>query len=88
MLAKVLSGAILGIDAYVVEVEVDIAQGLPVFATVGLPDGAVKESKERVKSAIKNSGYDFPPKRITTPKLSLALCNLKLSPLSEWLPIR
>jgi magnesium chelatase family protein len=65
MLAKVLSGAILGIDAYVVEVEVDIAQGLPVFATVGLPDGAVKESKERVKSAIKNSGYDFPPKRIT-----------------------
>ena len=65
MLAKVLSGAILGIDAYIVEVEVDIAQGLPVFATVGLPDGAVKESKERVKSAIKNSGYDFPPKRIT-----------------------
>ena len=65
MLAKVLSGAILGIDAYVVEVEEDIAQGLPVFATVGLPDGAVKESKERVKSAIKNSGYDFPPKRIT-----------------------
>jgi len=65
MLAKVLSGAILGIDAYIVEVEVDIAQGLPVFATVGLPDGAVKEAKERVKSAIKNSGYDFPPKRIT-----------------------
>jgi len=65
MLAKVLSGAIIGIDAYIVEVEVDIAQGLPVFATVGLPDGAVKESKERVKSAIKNSGYDFPPKRIT-----------------------
>src|SRR4030042_661491 len=65
MLAKVLSGAILGIDAYVVEVEVDIAQGLPVFATVGLPDGAVKEAKERVRSAIKNSGYDFPPKRIT-----------------------
>ena len=65
MLAKVLSGAILGIDAYVVEVEVDIAQGLPVFATVGLPDGAVKEAKERVKSAIKNSGYEFPPKRVT-----------------------
>ncbi|MGQ9695887.1 MAG: YifB family Mg chelatase-like AAA ATPase [Thermodesulfobacteriota bacterium] len=65
MLAKVLSGAILGIDAYIVEVEVDIAQGLPVFNTVGLPDGAVKEAKERVKSAIKNSGYEFPPKRIT-----------------------
>ena len=47
------------------EVEVDIAQGLPQFATVGLPEGAVKESKDRVKSAIKNSGYDFPTRRIT-----------------------
>jgi magnesium chelatase family protein len=65
MLAKVLSGALHGIDAYLVEVEVDIAQGLPQFATVGLPDGAVKESKDRVKSAIKNSGYDFPTRRIT-----------------------
>ncbi len=65
MLAKVLAGAPLGIDAYPVEVEVDIAQGLPQFATVGLPDGAVKESKDRIKSAIKNSGYDFPVRRIT-----------------------
>ena len=65
MLAKVLSGALLGIDAYPVEVEVDIAQGLPQFSTVGLPEGAVKESKDRVKSAIKNSGYDFPTRRIT-----------------------
>ena len=65
MLAKVLSGALLGIDAYPVEVEVDIAQGLPQFATVGLPEGAVKESKDRVKSAIKNSGYEFPVRRIT-----------------------
>ncbi len=65
MLAKVLSGALLGIDAYPVEVEVDIAQGLPQFATVGLAEGAVKESKDRVKSAIKNSGYDFPVRRIT-----------------------
>src|SRR5512139_501369 len=65
MLAKVLAGAPLGIDAYLVEVEVDIAQGLPQFATVGLPDGAVKESKDRIKSAIKNSGYDFPTRRIT-----------------------
>ncbi|MDH3998785.1 MAG: YifB family Mg chelatase-like AAA ATPase, partial [Desulfuromonadales bacterium] len=65
MLAKVLSGALLGIDAYRVEVEVDIAQGLPQFSTVGLPEGAVKESKDRVKSAIKNSGYDFPTRRIT-----------------------
>jgi magnesium chelatase family protein len=65
MLAKVLSGALLGIDAYRVEVEVDIAQGLPQFATVGLPEGAVKESKDRIKSAIKNSGYEFPSRRIT-----------------------
>jgi magnesium chelatase family protein len=59
MLAKVLSSAVFGIDAYVVEVEVDIAQGLPAFATVGLPEGAVKESKDRVKAAVKNCGYDF-----------------------------
>ncbi|MFZ0449209.1 MAG: YifB family Mg chelatase-like AAA ATPase [Desulfatiglandaceae bacterium] len=65
MLAKILSSAVIGIDAYVVEVEVDIAQGLPTFATVGLPEGAVRESKERVKAAIKNSGYHFPSDRIT-----------------------
>jgi len=65
MLAKVLSGALLGIDAYPVEVEVDIAQGLPQFSTVGLPEGAVKESKDRIKSAIKNCGYPFPARRIT-----------------------
>ena len=84
MLAKVLSGAILGIDAYVVEVEVDIVQGLPVFSTVGLPDGAVKEAKERVKSAIKNSGYDFPPKRIT---VNLAPADIKKEGAGFDLPI-
>jgi magnesium chelatase family protein len=65
MLARILSSAVFGIDAYVVEVEVDIAQGLPAFATVGLPEGAVKESKDRVKAAVKNSGYEFPARRIT-----------------------
>src|SRR5512137_154761 len=65
MLAKVLSSAVLGIDALLVDVEVDIAAGLPQFATVGLPDGAVKESKDRVKAALKNAGYEFPPRRIT-----------------------
>ncbi|PLX77458.1 MAG: ATP-dependent protease, partial [Desulfuromonas sp.] len=65
MLAKIQSGALLGIDAYPVEVEVDIALGLPQFATVGLPEGAVKESKDRVKSAIKNSRFEFPTRRIT-----------------------
>jgi len=65
MLARVLSSAVIGIDAYTVEVEVDISKGLPNFSTVGLPEGAVRESKERVKASIKNSGYDFPSDRIT-----------------------
>ncbi len=65
MLSRVISSAVMGVDAYVVEVEVDISSGLPSFTTVGLPDGAVKESKERVKAAIKNSGYYFPSDRIT-----------------------
>ena len=65
MLAKVLSSALIGIDAILVDVEVDLAPGLPAFATVGLPDGAVKESKDRVRAALKNSGYDFPARRIT-----------------------
>ena len=53
MLAKVMSSVLVGIDAIRVDVEVDIAQGLPQFATVGLPDGAVKESKDRVKAALR-----------------------------------
>ena len=65
MLARVLSSAVMGIDAYIVEVEIDISDGLPFFATVGLPDSAVKESRERVTAAIKNSGFYFPPSRIT-----------------------
>jgi magnesium chelatase family protein len=74
MLAKVLSSAVIGIDAYVVEVEVDISEGLPSFTTVGLPEGAVRESKERVKAAIKNSGYHFPSDRIT---VNLAPADIK-----------
>ena len=54
-----LSSAVLGVDAYMVEVEVDIALGLPSFSTVGLPDLAVKESRDRVKAAIKNCGFGF-----------------------------
>jgi magnesium chelatase family protein len=65
MLAKVISSAVLGIDAYNVEVEADITPQLPAFATVGLPDGAVRESKERVQSAIKNSEFIFPNKKVT-----------------------
>jgi magnesium chelatase family protein len=74
LLARVLSSAVIGIDAYLVEVEVDITQGLPTFTTVGLPEAAVKESRERVKSAITNSGYTFPADRIT---VNLAPANIK-----------
>ena len=84
MLAKVLSSALVGIDAILVEVEVDIAQGLPQFSTVGLPDGAVKESKDRVKSALKNSGYEFPVRRIT---VNLAPADIKKEGASFDLPM-
>ncbi len=66
MLSKIISGAASGLNAVLVDVEVDVAmQGLPSFTIVGLPDKAVEESKERVRSAIKNSGADFPITRIT-----------------------
>jgi len=84
MLSKVLSAALLGIDAVTVQVEVDIAPGLPQFSTVGLPDGAVKESKDRVKAALKNSGYEFPQRRIT---VNLAPADLKKEGTSFDLPM-
>lgn len=84
MIAKILSSAVIGIDAYLVEVEVDIAQGLPTFTTVGLPEIAVKESKERVKSAINNSGYSFPADRIT---VNLAPADIKKEGTGFDLPI-
>ncbi len=85
MLSKVNSAAIVGLDAVPVEVEVDIAsQGLPSFTIVGLPDKAVEESKERVRSAIKNSGADFPAKRIT---VNLAPADLPKEGPSYDLPI-
>ena len=65
MLARVRSAAILGIDAYPVDVEVDISSGLPSFATVGLPNGAVKEGRERIGAALTNAGFEFPLRRIT-----------------------
>lgn len=66
MLAKITSAAVVGLDAVPITVEVDIAnQGLPSFTIVGLPDKAVEESKERVRAAIKNSGADFPARKIT-----------------------
>ncbi|MBF0595644.1 MAG: YifB family Mg chelatase-like AAA ATPase, partial [Candidatus Omnitrophica bacterium] len=74
MLAKIHSFGINGIDAYPVTIEVDVARGLPAMHIVGLPDSAVKESKERVRSAIKNAGFDFPSGRIT---INLAPADMK-----------
>lgn len=74
MLSKVKSSTVVGIDGVFVEVEIDIANGLPMFSIVGLPDNAVRESKDRVKSSIKNSGYEFPNKKIT---VNLAPADLK-----------
>ncbi|HEY3298840.1 MAG TPA: YifB family Mg chelatase-like AAA ATPase [Armatimonadota bacterium] len=75
MLVRVDSSAILGVDAYVVEVEVDVAMGLSSFTIVGLPDAAVKESAERVRAAIRNTGYEFPwNKRVT---INLAPADIK-----------
>jgi magnesium chelatase family protein len=85
MLAKVFSSAVVGLDGVPVEVEVDIQnQGLPSFTIVGLPDKAVEEAKERVRSAIKNTGCDFPQKRIT---VNLAPADLPKEGASYDLPI-
>jgi magnesium chelatase family protein len=65
MLAKVLSAALVGLDAQLVDVEDDIAGGLPQFSVVGLPDAMVRESRDRVRSALKNTGFHFPANRIT-----------------------
>lgn len=74
MLSQVKSCAIYGLESFLVDVEVDISSGLPAFDIVGLPDAAVRESKERVRSAIKNQNFDFPIKRIT---LNLAPADIK-----------
>jgi len=74
ILFKALSAAVYGIDAYLVEVEVDVSAGLGNFLTVGLPDMAVKESKERIKAAIKNCGLDYPFQNIT---VNLAPADIK-----------
>ena len=84
MLSLIKSSAVMGIDAYVVDVEVDLALGLPQFNTVGLPDAAVKESKERVRAAVKNSGFDFPSRRIT---VNLAPADIKKEGSAFDLPI-
>ncbi len=84
MLSRILSATIHGIDALPVEVEVDSSRGLPSFATVGLPDNAIKESRERVRAAIKNAGYSFPSGRLT---VNLAPADLKKEGSAFDLPI-
>lgn len=74
MFAKLASLGLFGMDAYIVDVEADISQGLPAFDVVGLPDAAVKESRERVRSSLKNCGFDFPVSRIT---INLAPADVK-----------
>ncbi len=65
MLARVRSAAVVGLDASIVEVEVDVSPGIPTFAVVGLPDAGVREARERVRAAVRNSGYKMPVRRIT-----------------------
>lgn len=74
MYSKVKTCVLQGLDGYSVDVETDLSNGLPAFAIVGLPDASIKESKERVRAAIVNSGYQFPLQRIT---VNLAPANLK-----------
>lgn len=85
MLSKIISASVIGIEAYKVEVEVDISsRGLPHFSMVGLPDAAVKESRDRVRAALKNIGFNFPLKQIT---VNLAPADLKKEGSSFDLPI-
>lgn len=84
MFAYVSSHAPIGIDGKIIKVEVDIRNGIPGTDIVGLPDGAVKEAKERVRVAIRNSGFIFPPKRIL---INLAPAGIKKEGASYDLPI-
>jgi magnesium chelatase family protein len=84
MLFKIASASLAGIDAYIVEVEVDISFGLPAYVTVGLPDTTVRESKERVRAALKNCGYSFSSRKIV---VNLAPADRKKEGSSYDLPI-
>jgi magnesium chelatase family protein len=84
MLARVLSATLAGIEARPVDVEVDVAPGLPIFTIVGLPDMAVRESRERIQAAFKNSGLRFPQARIT---VNLAPADVRKAGTAYDLPI-
>ena len=74
MLARVLTASLTGLSARPIVVEVDLARGLPAYHLVGLPDGAVRESRERIKSALLNSGFGYPNKSVT---INLAPANVR-----------
>ena len=84
MIVKAISSAVMGIDSHAVTVEVDLSGGLPLFSTVGLPDVAVRGSKERIKAAVKNSGYPFPSHHVT---VNLAPADIKKEGTGFDLPI-
>jgi magnesium chelatase family protein len=84
MLASLRTAAVFGVEATPVHVEVDVSFGFPSFAMVGLPDASVRESRDRVRSAIRNSGFDFPPHRVT---VNLAPADVRKAGSSFDLPI-
>ncbi len=84
MIAEICSGAVVGIDGYGVSVEIDIARGLPTFTIVGMPDAAVRESRERVSAALRNNGFRIPGSRIT---VNLAPADIRKEGSSFDLPI-
>src|SRR5574340_158482 len=84
MLARVHSATVIGIDAVPVDVEVDVSPGIPMCAIVGLPDAAVREARERVRTAIRNAGYEMPARRVT---VNLAPADLRKAGPAFDLPI-
>jgi magnesium chelatase family protein len=84
MLASLRTAAVFGIEACAVHVEVDVSYGLPAFTMVGLPDASVRESRERVRLAIRNSGFEYPPHRIT---VNLSPADVRKAGTSFDLPI-
>src|SRR5918994_2554098 len=84
MLASLRSAAVVGVEALPVYVEVDVSFGLPVFTMVGLPDASVRESRDRVKAAIRNCGFEFPSQRVT---VNLAPADVRKAGAAFDLPI-
>ena len=84
MLSKIISASTIGIESFLVEVEIDISGGIPCFQVVGLPDATIRESRNRIISAIKNTGIKFPNKKIT---VNLAPADIKKEGVNFDLPI-